>query len=238
MNNQDHKIALLIDYDNFNQEKYLTILLDELSEMGDVLIKYAFYSNFEDKTIEAKFTKYGVQPMSQIAYSKGKNAVDIRMTIEAMRLLNKSFIDTICLASSDSDFIPLALELKSNNINVIGAGDNKAKEEYKKAFDEFISVEKISAAPEQNTKNTSLSKELLELIKTINKIIETNADEKGLADFSLVIQSLRNEMKDFNPKNYGAQNKNVLPFFKSTLTNQYFITKQGTTLFIQKNQSN
>lgn len=63
---------------------------------GDILIKYAVYSNLEDKTIKDKFTKHGIQPMSQIAYTKGKNAVDIRMTIEAMSLLNKEYVDTIC----------------------------------------------------------------------------------------------------------------------------------------------
>ena len=35
------------------------------------------------------------------------------------------------------------------------------------------------------------SKPLKELIKTVNKIIESNHDEKDFADFSYVIQSLK-----------------------------------------------
>ena len=114
------KIALLIDYDNFNQEKYFPILLEELNEIGDVLIKYAYYSNLKDQTIQNKFIKYGIEPKSQIAYSSGKNAVDIKMTIEAMRLVSYDYIDAVCLASNDSDFTPLVFALKSYNKYVIG----------------------------------------------------------------------------------------------------------------------
>lgn len=216
------KIALLIDYDNFNQEKYIKILTEELEEVGDILIKYAFYSNFEDKTIKEKFIKHGIQPMSQIAYSKGKNAVDIRMTIAAMSLLNKEYIDTICLATSDSDFTPLVFHLQENNKFVIGAGDNKAIETYKNSFNSFISVEKIT---HQNDKISKNDNQLNQLIQAINHIISKNHDEQGYADFSAVVQTLKNQMKDFNPKNYGASNKQALPFFKEKLKNYFELKK-------------
>ena len=66
------KIALLIDYDNFNQMKYFPVLFEELNEIGDVLIKYAFYSNLNDSTLKHKFIEHGIEPMAQIAYSAGK----------------------------------------------------------------------------------------------------------------------------------------------------------------------
>lgn len=213
---QNKKIAVLIDYDNFNQEKYFPILFEELSEVGDILIKYAVYSNLEDKTIKDKFIKYGIQPMSQIAYTKGKNAADIRMTIEAMALLSKEYIDTVCLATNDSDFTPLVYHLQLNNKYVIGAGDNLASDTYKNAFNSFISVEKISE-PIKLTKNNAdtKNKPLDNLVSVIDKIIDSNHDERDLADFSYVIQALKNQMKDFSPKNYGASNKQALAFFQT-----------------------
>lgn len=225
------KIALLIDYDNFNREMYFPVLFEELNEIGDILVKYAFYSNLNDSTIKDKFIKNGIEPMSQISYSKGKNAVDIRMTIEAMSLLEKDYIDCICLATNDSDFTPLVYELQKHNRYVIGAGDNKASDTYKNAFNSFISVEKI----------TSLSKEVTDkktdvfsgLVKTINRIIESNHDDKGFSDFSYVILTLKNQMKDFNPKNYGAKNKQVLPFFQNELKKYYELNKQGTIYSIK-----
>lgn len=229
------KIAVLIDYDNFNQDKYFPILFDELNEYGDILIKYAFYSNLEDKTIKEKFTKHGIQPMSQIAYTKGKNAVDIRMTIEAMSLLNKTYVDTICIATNDSDFTPLVYHLQLNNKFVIGAGDNQATETYKNAFNSFISVEKISQPQKPVDKNQNQKNEPMDiLIDKINKIIDSNHDESNLSDFSYVVQTLKSQMKDFNPKNYGASNKQALPFFQNVLSKHYKIVKIKSSYFIKK----
>lgn len=228
------KIALLIDYDNFNQVKYFPVLFEELNEIGDVLIKYAFYSNLNDSTIKDKFIEYGIEPMAQIAYSKGKNAVDIRITIEAMSLLNKDYIDAICLATNDSDFTPLVYQLQKSNKYVIGAGDNKAQDSYKNTFNTFISVEKITMESKTVAEKKSNTNSVNELIKVINKIIVSNHDEKNYADFSYVIQTLKNQMKDFNPKNYGASNKNALPFFKEYLKEHYELKKEGTMYFIKE----
>lgn len=227
------KIALLIDYDNFNQMKYFPVLFEELNEIGDILLKNAFYSNLEDKTIQEKFIQFGIEPMSQISYSKGKNAVDIRMTIEAMALLEKDYIDCICLATTDSDFTPLVLHLQKNNKYVIGAGDNRASETYKNSFNSFISVEKISK-PSNKKKVDTKDQIYSDIISIVDVIIESNHDEKGYADFSYVINTLKNQMKDFNPKNYGAKNKQVLPFFQNELKNHYEFKKQGTIFSIKR----
>lgn len=227
------KIALLIDYDNFNQMKYFPVLFEELNEVGDILLKYAFYSNLEDKTIEQKFIEHGIEPMSQIAYTKGKNAVDIRMTIEAMALLEKDYIDCICLATTDSDFTPLVYHLQKNNRYVIGAGDNRANENYKNSFNSFISVEKITK-PSGKKKVQGYEPIYQDIIEKVGQIIESNHDEKGYSEFSFVINMLKNQMKDFNPKNYGAKNKQVLPFFQNELKDHFDFKKQGTIYFIKQ----
>ena len=225
------KIALLIDYDNFSKEEYFPILKDELNEFGDVLVKYGFYSNFGDSTIKEKFIRLGIEPIAQIPYSNKKNASDIRMSIEAMDLLEKDFIDCFCLATNDSDFTPLVIRLKKSNKYVVGAGNNLASENFINACDAFISVEKIIESKEKkdNEKN-----QYNDLIKTIDSIIDSNKDEKGMAVFSAVIQSLKEKMKDFSPKNYGSTNKQVLPFFQNALSNSYNIVSINTDYFISK----
>jgi uncharacterized protein (TIGR00288 family) len=230
---QTRKIGLLIDYDNFNQEKYFPILFEELEGMGDVVLKYAFYSNFKDATLNDKFIKLGIQPMSQLSYSKGKNAVDIRMTIEAVSLLNKSYIDTICLATNDSDFTPLVYHLKENNKYVVGAGDNKAKDTYISAFDNFISVEKISQAKEDLNTLHKESTAILELVATVSSIINRIKDENHLADFSNVVLELKAKSKDFNPKNYGASNNKASTFFQNELKSYFELIKEGKVLYIK-----
>lgn len=220
---QRKKIALLIDYDNFNKETYFPILFDELSEIGDVIIKYAFYSNLNDGTIKNKFIKFGIEPMSQIPYSSGKNAVDIRITIEAMLLLNQDYIDGICLATNDSDFTPLIKTLQKHNRMVIGAGDNKASDSFKDACNSFISVEKISTGKTTLMKNHALE----EFIQTVNDIIEAKKDEDDFADFAGVMQKVYLKIKDFNPKNYGATTQKPILFFQKYLKENYEIKKVG-----------
>jgi uncharacterized protein (TIGR00288 family) len=241
------KIALLIDYDNFNKFDYFKILFEELNEIGDVIIKHAYYSNLTDGTIKEKFIKLGIEPISQIAYSTGKNAVDIRIALEAMELLNRNYIDCFCLATNDSDFTPLVMHLQKNNKYIIGAGDDKASDSFIKACNYFISVSKIlqsktKPVPKPNgapalpltAKTTDKKKivpvtpqkdeEMEKLVKVISNIIDSNHEDDGFSDFSWVMLTLNNEIRDFNPKNYGCNNKNALPFFKNYLA-KYFELK-------------
>ncbi|MDR2867549.1 MAG: NYN domain-containing protein [Acholeplasmatales bacterium] len=245
------KIALLIDYDNFNHEKYFNVLFDELNNIGDILIKYAFYSNLSDSTIKKKFIEYGIEPKSQLSYSNGKNAVDISIALEAMELLRSDYIDCFCLATNDSDFTPLVKKLKKYNKFVIGAGDEKASDAFKNACDQFVSVERIlnankpiavilepaAAAPKAKKTSGIISASgasLLALVKSIDDIIDSNHDTDGFSDFSWVILTLKNKMKDFNPKNYGASNIQPLPFFENYLKDYYLIEKEGTASYIKK----
>ena len=223
------KIALLIDYDNFNQEKYFPILFEALNDIGDVIIKYAFYSNFNDSTIKNKFMRFGIEPRAQIAYSSGKNAVDIGITIEVMELLNHDYIDCVCLATNDSDFTPLIKTIQKHNRYVVGTGDNKASENFKDACNTFISVEKIASSQNVNTKSPILN----DLIRIVDKIIDDLIDGDEYADFASVIQSLRVQMKDFNPKNYGASKQKPISFFQNELKNDYEMTKVGNTHMIR-----
>lgn len=223
------KIALLIDYDNFNQEKYFPILFESLNEIGDVIIKYAFYSNFNDATIKNKFIRYGIEPKAQIAYSSGKNAVDIGMTIEVMELLNQDYIDIFCLATNDSDFTPLIKTIQKHNRIVVGAGDNKASENFKDACNTFISVEKIALSQTPSSKSPMTAN----LIEIVDKIIDDQTDGDEYADFASVMQKLHLQMKDFNPKNYGANKQKPISFFQNELKNQYEMTKVGNTHMIR-----
>ncbi|MDD3382040.1 MAG: NYN domain-containing protein [Bacilli bacterium] len=238
-NGKIKKIALLIDYDNFTQEKYFPVLFEELNEIGDIIIKYAFYSNLSDGTIKEKFIKYGIEPMSQIAYSKYKNAVDIRITIEAMSLLEKDYIDCICLASSDSDFTPLVKTLQKANKYVVGAGDNRATEDYKNSFNTFISVEKIIAPVEatkriEDKKESKETEEIKALVKLVDNIIDTNLDEDGFADFSYVVLTLKKQMRDFNPKNYGSITNKTVQFFINDLKDYYVLACNDLVYKIKK----
>jgi len=257
----NYKIAVLIDFDNFNNVDFLKLLFDELNDYGDVIIKEAYFSDInstissEEKT-HTKFIEklqfLGINPKLQIPYTKKKNATDIRIAIEAMDLLNKDYITCFCLASCDSDLTPLATRLKKENKYVIGAGVEMTPKAFKDECNFFINIDtriKDSKNEEQKQKelsknkqnykaNNDLKKKIKDLVAMVNKIIEENKDERGFARFSQVIGILKKRQTDFSPKNYGYTNKNTLPLFRDVLNEYYYIELDGNTAFIGLKHNN
>lgn len=229
-------IAVMIDYDNFNKEEYLEVLFEELKDLGDVVVKEAYYSNFGDKALEEKAIKHGFNPVMAVSYSKSKNAVDIKMVISIMDLMDKAYINCYCIASNDLDFAPIIERLKKENKVTFGAGNQATNADYKKNFDRFINVDQIYNARQ---KSASL-KEITKVVKIVNNIISSSeTDENGYVLLALIMDQLYKEMPDFNPKVYGANTSKPSSFFKKELKD-FFQTKiDGTIISIrQKRNSN
>jgi uncharacterized protein (TIGR00288 family) len=254
MDNLEKKksIALLVDYDNFNEDHYFNILFDELDEIGEVIIGRVYFSNEEGKKLSDKFRDLELDPIYQLRFSSGKNAVDIRMSIEAIELLSKNYIDSYCLATHDSDFTPLVKKLKENNKYVIGAGRDNVSKHFKGACDHFINVEQIYNAKKPHEESTvkdnkkeideitkSINLRLAGLIKLINEIIDQNKDSNGYVHLSILSTQLSLKDKEFNPKNYGASNNKFLSFFQKQLKDYYTLKEEKNGWKIaQKSRSN
>ncbi|ALD66375.1 NYN domain-containing protein [Spiroplasma cantharicola] len=243
-------IAVIIDFDNFNKDLHLQILFNELEQMGNVIYKGAFYTNTVDKDVKNKGIKYGINDfIVEPSYSKGKNAVDIRIALDIMELLNKEYIDCFCLATTDLDFAPIIKKLKQRNKFVIGSGLSSTKEEYKKLCHRFISVDKIEEALEdtkevksknnnQNQKskiaNNRNNESIKELVKIVNLILKNSEkDNEEYIQFSVIIENLYKKIPDFNPKNYGFSNNKPSLFFKDTLKDTYDFKQSNKTLYIK-----
>lgn len=188
-------IAVLIDFDNFNSEKHLEILFDELEEMGNVIYKGAFYSNSNDKKVHEKGIKYGINDfIVEPPYTVGKNAVDIRIALDAMELLNKEYIDCFCLATHDSDFAPIVKKLREKNRIVIGAGLSTSKEAYKKLCHRFVSVDIIETA------NADKTKKDIEAIGKNNENVKTKKNKEKKVDVvneeKIAIEKTSNSLKE------------------------------------------
>ena len=147
----DFRIALLIDADNAPAIK-IQAILDELSKHGVINVRRA-YGNWkkpELKAWEERLHEFAIRPMQQFDYSKGKNASGMAMVIDAMELLYTDKPHAFGLVSSDADFTPLVMHLKSKGAVVIGFGQKKAPEPFQRACSTFLFVENIgtdSSAP-------------------------------------------------------------------------------------------
>ena len=118
-------IALLIDADNASAST-LDPVLTILAELGTVNIRRV-YGNWSKPALKGwrdQTVRYGIEPQQQFDLTKGKNATDMKMTIDAMDLLYRGRVHGFGIMSSDSDFMPLAMRIRQDGLPVYGF-DNK-----------------------------------------------------------------------------------------------------------------
>ena len=137
-------IALLIDADNTQLSK-LESVLEEISVHGRIVVRRA-YGNWKKETLknwEAELKRLAIKPQQQFDYTTGQNATDMALVIDAMKLLHRGLYDAFAIVSSDSDFTPLAIELRESGIYVIGAGQGTTPEPFRNSCNEFIILENL-----------------------------------------------------------------------------------------------
>lgn len=138
------QIALLIDADN-SQSSKIDDILAEVAKYGECNIRRA-YGNWKKEALkgwEGVLHEKAIKPVQQFDYSKGKNASDMALVIDAMALLYTLKPDGFAIVSSDADFTPLVQHLKENGARVYGFGQRKTPEPFTSACTRFLFVEAL-----------------------------------------------------------------------------------------------
>ena len=143
---QTKKFAVLIDADNSSINAIASVL-EEVAKYGIASVKrvYGDWSNDALKKWRDVLLPHAITPVQQFAYTKGKDATDMILIIDAMDLLYAGALDGFCILSSDSDFTPLASRIRENGLSVYGFGKKSTPEAFKKACDKFIYIENLLA---------------------------------------------------------------------------------------------
>lgn len=200
-------IALLIDADN-SPSKFIQNILTELASYGKVNIRRA-YGNWTSNNLngwQAIIQDYAIQPIQQYDLTKGKNATDIALTIDAMDILYTKNTDGFCIVSSDCDFTPLATRILSEGKFVIGFGQRKTPSVFVNACSTFLYLDeeknqKSGACKPESSQENSLEKDT-KLIKLLRNAIVTTREESGWARLSRVGTLISNHAS-FDSRNYG-----------------------------------
>ena len=223
------RIALLIDADNASVST-LDYVLGEIADLGMANVRRA-YGDWGSPNLRGwreALLANAIQPVQQIAYTSKGNASDMAMVIEAMDLLHAGAFDAFALMSSDSDFTPLVMRLRSANMHVYGFGKSQAPAAFKRACSVFFHVDaqdeaavvpdKAEAAAPAAAKpaaSTSATPQVQPRRKTTNELrgdtalvdllrsaTEATKREDGWSHLAAVGQYLVNR-NAFTPKNYG-----------------------------------
>ena len=142
-----HRFAVLIDADN-TSPRIVAGLFEEIARFGEASVRriYGDFSSTRLKSWAEILPKYAIDPYQQFAYTKGKNASDIALVIDAMDLLHSGRFDGFCLVSSDSDFTRLASRMREQGADVYGFGAQKTPESFRQACRRFIYTENLMPA--------------------------------------------------------------------------------------------
>ena len=206
-NDQQARLAVLIDADNAPAD-IIDRLLEEIAKYGIASVKriYGDWSHGLSKW-KAALLPHAIIPVQQFAYTKGKNATDMALVIDAMDLLYSGNFDGFCIVSSDSDFTRLASRLRESGLTVYGFGEKKTPEAFRKACDKFIYTEifrpeKQRQEKEKNSgKNTpAAAPDALSLLK---RAVRENADDLGWANLGPIGSYISKINPDFDSRLYG-----------------------------------
>ncbi|MFN3370316.1 MAG: NYN domain-containing protein [Sphingomonadaceae bacterium] len=196
-------VALLIDADNAAADK-LDAVLAALADLGSVNVRrvYGNWSKSALKGWAGLVHSHGLEPRQQFDVTKGKNATDMRMTIDAMDLLWSGRIDGFGLMSSDSDFGPLANRIRQDGLPVYGFGRATTPESFRAACTRFIEVDRLGSdvEPRPGAGPATVDQALIDLLGEAWK--DSRRDERGFASLSEVGNRAGNR-SSFDARNYG-----------------------------------
>jgi hypothetical protein len=199
-------------------------LLEEIAKYGVATVKRAYgdWTTTQLAGWKGELNRNAITPIQQFAYTKGKNATDSALIIDAMDLLYSEKLDAFAIVSSDSDFTRLATRLRESGKTVLGLGQRKTPVSFVSACDRFIFLEVLSAGdesvtdaagsdavrrsgtqqqPQEEAEGSQAS--LPELRRLLVKAVESTSSDDGWATLSQVGNYLSNSTASFDPRNYG-----------------------------------
>ena len=210
MNELKQKIALFIDADNAPASRFEDVL-SEVAKYGVVTIRKA-YGNWKSPTLRAweeLLHEYAIQPVQQYDLTKGKNASDIALVIDAMDVMYTKDIDVMCFISSDCDFTPMVTRAIAEGKVVLGFGERKTPLPFVNACSKFLFLDRPEAVEEKNISKPKNIKSDTKLIALLRQAIEATEDDDGWADLGAVGSNISNRTS-FDCRNYGFTNLSSL----------------------------
>ena len=219
-------IALLIDCENTSREAVEPVL-NELAKYGVVNIRRAYgdWDRPELKNWKEHSLLFALKPVQQFGYTRGKNATDSAIVIDAMDILYTDKVDSFAIMSSDSDFTPLVIRLLESGKEVFGFGQKKTPSPFVKACSQFIFTEDLifamrereeeiaepppvkpsateCARPTEGQKTKNEMRGDTGLVRMLRLACENTAGDDGWSHMSEVSQYMKNQ-KSYSPVNFG-----------------------------------
>lgn len=197
--------ALFVDLENCGgKQSMLMDVIERVKIRGDILIGKVYgytdsYSDLKETLLSNTFTvvpslRYGVNQ---------KNNSDIQLVIDALEIAYcNELIDSFCIVSGDSDYVPLVGKLKSMGKFVLGISRSEAASNvFMNACSEFQFLESVSSGKDRTVSEVSNALTLSDVNDLVVTILrESEGGEMLASEVKSVLLRLR---PNFSEKGMG-----------------------------------
>jgi uncharacterized protein (TIGR00288 family) len=199
------KFAVFVDLENAGaKEAVLNNIIDKVKIRGDILLGkvYGYTDQYSDLKECLLSNTFSVVPSLRYGINQ-KNSLDIQLVIDAMEVAYANpMIDSFCIVSGDSDYMPLVGKLKAMGKHVLGLSRSEAASHiFIKACNEFMFLESVSVAKSSKKKEQG-TPDLPQLVSMTETIVADQDDDMMYA--SELKDTLLRLRPEFNERDYGC----------------------------------
>jgi uncharacterized LabA/DUF88 family protein len=190
----------------------LTSIIEKVKMRGDILLGrvYGYTDRFSDLKQILLSNTFSVVPSIRYGIAQ-KNNADIQLVVDALEVAyTNPLIDSFCIVSGDSDYMPLVGRLKAMGKFVLGISRSEAASSiFINACNEFQFLESVKSTSSRSSRGKKKSsgpdetQDLAALGKLVESIITEQAvdGEMYASELKGVLLRLR---PDFNEKSFGC----------------------------------
>ncbi|WP_372602890.1 NYN domain-containing protein [Actibacterium sp.] len=204
-------LAVLIDADNI-PAKHAEAILNEITSFGEPALRRV-YGDWKSPHLgdwSSKVRELGLVAYQETSNTKGKNASDIGLVIDAMDILHTGRFDGFVLVSSDSDFTRLASRIREQGLEVIGIGEGKTPVSLRNVCNRFVLIENIvdepAPTPQKGAPEVKSGKRPpQDAIELIQRAMDKINQEDEWYPLGQLGQYITAENPDFDTRSYGKR---------------------------------
>ena len=199
-------LAVLIDADNI-PAKFAEAILKEITGLGEPALRrvYGDWSSDRLKQWAGKVHELGLVAHQETANTKGKNASDIGLVIDAMDILHQGRFDGFVLVSSDSDFTRLASRIREDGLDVFGIGEGKAPESLRNVCNRFILIENLVDEPADERSVGAAKRLPIDALPLVLRAMERMDQDDDWHALGALGSQIVAEVPDFDTRTYGKR---------------------------------
>ena len=141
------RLAVLIDAEN-TSPSHAPSLISRVAKFGRPTVRRAYgdWTTAQLTPWKKVLSPLAIRPQQQFRHLKGKNTSDSALIMDAMDLIHWGCVEGICIVSSDSDYVGLAVRIQEAGLLAYGFGLKVTHPSFVAACTDFVFFDELEPA--------------------------------------------------------------------------------------------